>query len=129
MILTKSIKETQERLLKNEFSCGDLVDTYLANIKSRNKELNAVLTVTEDLAYEQAKKDDEQIKVLGKKAFEEFPLLGVTVIHKDMFSTKGVRTTAASKILESYVPEYSATVVKKMDEAGAITLGKANQDA
>src|SRR5258708_17183308 len=129
MILPKSIQETQERLLKKEFSCVDLVDAYLANIKSRNKELNAVLTITEDLAYKQAKKDDEQIKILGEKAFEEFPLLGVTVIHKDMFSTKGVRTTVASKVLESYIPEYSATVVKKMDETGAITLGKANQDA
>src|SRR5258708_6005340 len=129
MILPKSIQETQERLLKKEFSCVDLVDAYLANIKSRNKELNAVLTITEDLAYKQAKKDDEQIKILGEKAFEEFPLLGVTVIHKDMFSTKVVRTTAASKVLENYIPEYDATVVKKMEDAGAITLGKANQDA
>ncbi|CAN5319594.1 Asp-tRNA(Asn)/Glu-tRNA(Gln) amidotransferase subunit GatA [soil metagenome] len=128
-VLPKSIKETQERLLKKEFSCVELVDAYLANINSKNKELNAVITISEDLAYEQVKKADEVINELGEKAFKEFPLLGVTVIHKDMFLTKGIRTTAGSKVLENYVPEYSATVVKKMEVAGAITLGKANQDA
>ncbi len=127
--LPKSIKETHERLLKKEFTVVELVDSYLANIKNNNKELNAVLTICEDLAYEQAKKADEQIKILGEKAFNEFPLLGVTVIHKDMFLTKGVRTTAGAKILEDYVPAYSATIVKKMEAAGAIMLGKANQDA
>jgi aspartyl-tRNA(Asn)/glutamyl-tRNA(Gln) amidotransferase subunit A len=123
------IKETQERLLKKEFACVELVDAYLANINKKNKELNAVLTLTEDIAYGQAKKADEQIKILGEKAFKEFPLLGVTVIHKDMFLTKGIRTTAGSKILEDYVPAYSATVVARMEKAGAIMLGKANQDA
>src|SRR5260221_37711 len=129
MKLPKSIKETKERLLKKEFTCVDLVNAYLEKIKKENKTLNAVLTVTEDLAYAQAKKADKLIDELGEKAFDEFPLLGVTVIHKDMFSTKGVRTTAASKVLEGYISEYSATVVSKMEEAGAITLGKANQDA
>ncbi len=129
MKLPKSIKETKERLLKKEFTCVDLVNAYLEKIKKENKTLNAVLTVTEDLAYAQAKKADKLIDELGEKAFDEFPLLGVTVIHKDMFSTKGVRTTAASKVLEGYISEYSATVVSKMEEAGAIMLGKANQDA
>ncbi len=129
MTLPKSIKETRERLLKKEFTCVDLVDAYLANIKSKNKELNAVLTISEDIAYKQAKKADDEIEMLGAKAFEEFPLLGVTVIHKDIISTKGIRTTAGSKVLESYVPAYSATVVQKMENAGAIMLGKANCDA
>src|SRR5258708_39227846 len=97
--LPKSIKETQERLLNKEFSAVQLVDAYLANINSKNKKLNAVLTISEDLAYKQAKKADEQIESLGKKAFEEFPLLGITVIHKDMFLTEGIRTTAGSKVL------------------------------
>lgn len=129
MILPKSIQETQERLLKKEFTCVQLVDAYLANINSKNKELNAVLTITEDLAYKQAKKTDKLIDELGEKAFQDFPLLGVTVIHKDMFLTKGIRTTAGSEVLSDYVPAYSATIVKKMEDAGAVMLGKANQDA
>ncbi len=127
--LPTSIEETQEGLVKKEFSCVNLVDSYLGNINKRNKELNAVLTVSEDIAYSQAKKDDKLIAELGEKAFGDFPLLGVTVIHKDMFLTKGVRTTAGSKVLEDYVPSYSATVVKRLEEAGAIMLGKANCDA
>lgn len=127
--LPKSIKETQEGLLSKEFSCVDLVDSYLENINKRNKELNAVLTVSEDIAYYQAKKGDKLVADLGEKAFKDFPLLGVTVIHKDMFLTKGVRTTASSKVLQDYVPSYSATAVTKLEEAGAIMLGKANCDA
>lgn len=129
MQMPLTIQETQEALKKKEISCVDLVDYYLERIRKFNSEINAVLTVSEDLAYSQAKKADKIIDGLGKKAFEEFPLLGVTVIHKDMFLTKGVRTTAASSVLEDYVPSYSATVVEKLDKAGCITLGKANQDA
>ncbi len=129
MNLPKSIKETQDGLLKKEFTAVDLVNSYLGNIKSKNKKLNAVLTISEDLAFEQAKKCDSLISQLGDKAFEEYPLLGVTVIHKDIISTKGVRTTAGAKLLEDYVPAYSATVVKKIEEAGGIMIGKANCDA
>lgn len=127
--LPKSIQETQDRLSKKEFTCVELVDSYLANINSKNKKLNAVLTISDELAYKKAKKDDEEIKNLGSKAFTDFPLLGVTVIHKDMFLTKGVRTTASSLVLENYVPSYSSTVVKRMEDSGAIMLGKANCDA
>src|SRR5260221_30762 len=86
------------------------------------------------MASKLTKKNTKEIAELAKLELtsddiDEFPPLGVTVIHKDMFSTKGVRTTAASKVLEGYIPEYSATVVSKMEEAGAIMLGKANQDA
>ncbi len=129
MKLPKSIKETQERLLNKEFSAVQLVDAYLEKIKSNNKDLNAVITTSEEIAYKKAKTVDELITDLGEKAFKDFPLLGVTVIHKDIFLTKGVRTTAASKVLEDYVPSYSGTVVKKLEEAGAIMLGKANCDA
>jgi len=129
MILPKTIKETKERLIRKEFSCVQLVDSYLSNINSKNKELNAVLTISDEIAYRDAKKADEIIKNLGEEAFNEFPLLGVTVIHKDIFLTKGVRTTAASKLLENYVPVYSATVVNKLEKAGCIMLGKANCDA
>jgi aspartyl-tRNA(Asn)/glutamyl-tRNA(Gln) amidotransferase subunit A len=127
--LPKTIKETQEGLLAKKFTCVDLVDNYLSNIKSKNKDLNAVLTITEDFAYKQAKEDDMLLADFGKKALIDHPLLGVTVIHKDIFLTKGVRTTASSKVLEDYIPAYSATVVKRLEDKGAICLGKANCDA
>ncbi|HET7098974.1 MAG TPA: Asp-tRNA(Asn)/Glu-tRNA(Gln) amidotransferase subunit GatA [Patescibacteria group bacterium] len=115
-----TIKETKEGLLKKKFSAVELVDQYLAQI-SKNKDLNAFITICEDEAYKKAKLIDSNLQDLS--------LLGVTVAHKDLYLTKGVRTTAASKVLESYIPQYSATVVDRMEKSGAITIGKANCDA
>lgn len=129
MKIPKTIKETQEGLLKKKFSAVELVNTYLEQIAKKNKELNAFITVSDELAYKQAKKADSLIEELGKKAIEKRPLLGVVVAHKDLFLTKGIRTTAASKVLESYIPTYSATAVKRLEEAGCITIGKTNCDA
>lgn len=122
----KTIKETQEKLLKKEFSAAELVESYLEKIE-KNKDLNAFLTVSSEKAFEQAKVfDDSQNK-------EEFaknnPLAGVVTAHKDLYLTKGIRSTAGSKVLEGYVPAYSATVVNRMEAAGAITIGKTNCDA
>ena len=119
--LPLTIKETQEGLMNKKFSAVELVDSYLARINKYNKELNIFLTVTEDEAYKKAKWAD--------KILSNYPLLGVTVAHKDLFLTKGVRTTAGSKVLESYVPTYSATVVDRLEKAGAIMIGKTNCDA
>ena len=119
--LPLTIKETQEGLMDKKFSAVELVDSYLAKINKYNKELNIFLTVTEDEAYKKAKWAD--------KILNNYPLLGVTVAHKDLFLTKGVRTTAGSKVLESYVPTYSATIVDRLEKAGAIMIGKTNCDA
>lgn len=127
--LPKTIKETQDGLLNKQFSAIDLVDTYLDRIGKENKKLNAFLTVSEEIAYSQAKKVDETILTLGKRTFEEFPMAGVVIAHKDLFLTKGVRTTAASNVLKNYIPVYSATVVEKLEDAGAIMIGKTNCDA
>lgn len=118
MDIPLTIKETQEGLISKKFSAVELVDAYLGRIKKYDKEINAFITVTQETAYNQAKKVNQTL-----------PLFGVTVAHKDLFLTKGVRTTAASKVLESYVPAYSATVVDRLEKAGAIMLGKANCDA
>lgn len=117
MNISLTIKETQKRLANKDFSTQELVSEYIERI-NKNKDLNALITVSEEKAFEQAKNTGE------KK-----PLSGVVVVHKDLFLTKGVRTTAASKVLESFIPEYSATVVRRMQEAGAIMIGKANCDA
>jgi len=120
MNLPLTIKDTKEGLLTKKFSAVELVDEYLARIE-KNKDLNAFLTISGDFAYEKAKVVDSDL--------QDLPLLGAVTAHKDLFLTKGVRTTAASKVLESYVPEYSATAVERMKKAGAIMIGKTNCDA
>ncbi|MBU0572071.1 Asp-tRNA(Asn)/Glu-tRNA(Gln) amidotransferase subunit GatA [Patescibacteria group bacterium] len=129
MEIPLTIKETQEGLIKKKFSAVQLVDAYLARIEKFDKDINSFLTLSEEMAYLQAKEVDKKIEELGEAAFDKNPLLGVVVAHKDLFLTKGLRTTAASKVLENFVPVYSATVVKRLEDAGAITLGKTNCDA
>ena len=124
-----NIKKTKEGLLAKKFSAVELVSEYLSRIEKANPELNCFLTVSKDLAYSQAKNADKLINEYGDKVLEDKPLLGVTVAHKDLFLTKGIRTTASSRVLESYVPAYSATVVDRLEEAGCILLGKTNCDA
>lgn len=126
--IPKTIEETQEGLLKKDFSAVDLVDAYLKNIE-KNKDLNAFITVSDEVAYQQAKFIDKLLSNQATNPLSNYPLLGVVVAHKDLFSTKDIRTTAGSKVLESYIPDYSATVVKKLENAGAIMIGKTNCDA
>ncbi|MGA3292003.1 MAG: Asp-tRNA(Asn)/Glu-tRNA(Gln) amidotransferase subunit GatA [Candidatus Microgenomates bacterium] len=127
--LPTDIEETQEGLLAKKFSAVELVDTYLGRIE-KNKDLNAFLTVSSDKAYFQAKEVDRVIgEIPQKDILKQKPLLGVTIAHKDLYLTKGIRTTASSNVLKDYVPDYSATVVERMAEAGGITIGKTNCDA
>jgi aspartyl-tRNA(Asn)/glutamyl-tRNA(Gln) amidotransferase subunit A len=121
-----TIKETREGLINKKFSAVELVDEYLAKI-NEDKGLNAFLTISDEVAYSEAKEIDKLLETGITK--DQYPLLGSVVAHKDLFLTKGVRTTAASKVLESFVPEYSATVVERDKKAGAIMIGKTNCDA
>ena len=129
MEIPLTIKETQQGLIGKKFSAVELVDSYLERITKYNKELNIFITLTQEEAYKKAKETDKILRYSDIKILSEKPLLGVTVAHKDLFLTKGVRTTAGSKVLQSYVPQYSATVVERMNKAGAIMLGKVNCDA
>ncbi|MBU0569859.1 Asp-tRNA(Asn)/Glu-tRNA(Gln) amidotransferase subunit GatA [Patescibacteria group bacterium] len=129
MNIPLTIKQTQEGLLNKQFSAVELVDAYLLRIKTFDEDLNAFITVADELAYKNAKSVDLLIRKLGKTALEKHPLLGVVVAHKDIFLTKGLRTTAASKVLTDYVPAYSATVVERLEDAGCVTIGKTNCDA
>lgn len=124
-----SIASIHKDLLDKKYDCSQLVDQYLGKIKISNPNLNAYLTVTEDLAYAKAKEAQQTLDNLGEKAFKEFPLLGIPVAYKDIFLTKGIRTTAASKVLEDFIPAYSATAVERLEAAGAIPMGKLNLDA
>ena len=122
MIAPLTISETQEGLKSKKFSAVELVDFYLAQIKKHNEEFNIFLTVTEEEAYRKAKELDNSFDFSN-------PLSGVVVSYKDIFLTEGIRTTAASKVLDSFIPPYSATSVKRIENAGAIPIGKLNCDA
>jgi aspartyl-tRNA(Asn)/glutamyl-tRNA(Gln) amidotransferase subunit A len=129
MDIPLSIKELQDSITEKKYTHIDLVDTHLNRIELYDEKINSFITVTKDSAYKDAKKCDKIVSELGGEAFKKYPLLGVVVALKDLFSTKGIRTTAGSKLLENYVSLYDATVVSKLKEAGCIIIGKTNCDA
>lgn len=117
-----TIKGLIDGFKKKQFSSEWVVKDCLSDIKDDN--LNAFITVCEDEAIAKAKEADKKIK-----DGVNLPLLGIPISIKDMYLTKGIRTTAASKILDGYIPQYSATAVRKLEDAGAIIIGKTNCDA
>lgn len=119
-----TIKTAKNGLKEKKFSSVELLKFHLAEIKKKNSDLNAFLTISENKALESAKKAD---KLISEN--QDLPLLGIPIALKDLFSTKGIRTTAASKVLENYIPQYDATVVRKLKDAGAVIIGKTNCDA
>lgn len=123
-----TIQEAQEGLRQKKFSSVELVQACLTKIKELNSQLNAFITICEKEALKEAERADKAIYDT-QYAIRHTPLLGIPVALKDLFCTKGIRTTAASKVLEDYVPVYDATAVRKFKEAGAIIIGKTNHDA
>jgi aspartyl-tRNA(Asn)/glutamyl-tRNA(Gln) amidotransferase subunit A len=123
-----TISELHSSLKHKEYSLVELLDNYFSRIKSFDKDLNAFLTVTDDYAYTRAK-NLQKVLSDNPNVFSEFPLFGVPIALKDLYLTRGIRTTAASKVLEDYVPAYSSTVFERLEEAGAILVGKTNCDA
>ncbi len=121
--LTKlTLKQTILGLKNKEFKAVELNQAYIDNaIASRN--YNAFITETFDLALAGAKIADENIAKNSARELEGIPLA-----IKDLFCTKNIRTTAASKILENFVPQYESTVTKKLWDAGATMVGKTNMD-
>lgn len=123
-----TIKKSKEGLKSKKFSSLELTKACLEQIKRTEPKLNAFVTVTENEALEQARKADQEINY-EPRATSYKPLLGIPIAIKDNFSTKGIRTTASSKVLDDYIPPFDATVVKKLKDAGAVILGKTNMDA
>ena len=122
--LTKlTVAQASDLLRKGEISSLDLTTDYIEKIKLSDVEFGAYITVTDELAFEQAKKADS--KLLSGDAV---PLTGIPMQLKDNLSTKDVKTTCASKVLEDFVPVYNATVVEKLYSSGAVLLGKGNLD-
>ena len=109
-----SLTELREKLDKKEISSVELTNYFLSRIKK--SDLNAFITVAEEEALAQAKKADDFIASPGENPF----LCGIPYAAKDLFCTKGVRTTAASKILDNYIPPYNSTVDEKLNRGLAI---------
>ena len=119
-----SITEAHELLVAKKISAQELTEFYIGKIRNLNPKIRAILTVCESQALSQAKKVDTKIASGAEIGLLE----GIPYTAKDMFLTQGIRTTAASKILEDYIPPYSATVIEKLDQAGAVLIAKVNQD-
>lgn len=118
-----TITEAQELLEKNEITSVELTRACLDRIREVDDKIKACLTVCEDEALAEAQIADER-----RQSGEVGELLGIPYIAKDNILTKGVKTTAASKILENYIAPYDATIIAKLREAGAVLLAKANLD-
>jgi len=118
-----TIKEAHQKLISGEISSRALTESCLAQIKKEDKNIHACLAICEEEALAAADKADARLKI-----GETGDLLGIPYLCKDIIMTKGLKTTAGSKILENYVAPYDATVIKKLNEAGAILLGKTNLD-
>src|SRR5437762_7449762 len=119
-----SIDGVQDALRAKKISARELAADFYKRIESRNPELNAFLT----LSPERARRQTDKIDSLVAQGKPLPPLAGVPVAVKDVISTRGIKTTCGSKILENYVPPYDATAVERLEAAGAVILGKTNCD-
>ncbi|HAT03890.1 MAG TPA: Asp-tRNA(Asn)/Glu-tRNA(Gln) amidotransferase GatCAB subunit A [Candidatus Magasanikbacteria bacterium] len=119
-----TIKQAYDGLKKGDFSSVELTKACLARIKKRNKDINAFITVTEDLALEEAQIADEMIANKKQKM-----LTGIPFSVKDAIDVADVRSTASAKILDNYVPSFDATVISNIRKQGAVLVGKTNCDA
>lgn len=117
------ITELRRKLDSGEISAPELTKSYLARINEINGELNSYITVSADLATEQAIKAQKLIEA-KKSTF----MTGIPISIKDNICTKGIKTTCASKMLENFIPFYNASAVEKLINENAVILGKTNHD-
>lgn len=118
-----SVRELSEGLTAKRFSSVELTQHYLKRIHRLDGSINSYVTVTDELALAQAQAADQAIA-----AGSAGPLNGIPLAHKDIFCTKGIKTSAGSKMLDNFIAPYNATVVEKSLNAGLVTLGKVNMD-
>ncbi|EUK19290.1 Asp-tRNA(Asn)/Glu-tRNA(Gln) amidotransferase subunit GatA [Commensalibacter papalotli (ex Servin-Garciduenas et al. 2014)] len=123
MLTGIKITEAVDGLRQKKFSAEELTKAHVNAINTLNDRINAYITVTADAAIEQAKAADQKLAAGDAPA-----LTGIPLAIKDLFCTKGVKTTAASRILENFVPPYESTVTANLLRDGAVFLGKVNLD-
>ena len=119
-----TIHEAHKLLKQRKISSVELTKSVLKRIAEIEGKVHACVTITEDLAREEAEKVDNYIKT----ASEIPPLAGIPTLIKDVICTKGIRTTCSSKMLENFVPPYNATVMEKLLAQKAVIVGKTNMD-
>ncbi len=124
-IINYSVSKLSDKLHKREISACEAAEAYLARIEETEPQIRAYITVTDEKARENAIIADKILKNEGDNA----PILcGVPFAVKDNITTKGIKTTCASRMLENFVPPYSAGVYEKISDMGGVLLGKTNLD-
>ncbi|MCL4425253.1 MAG: Asp-tRNA(Asn)/Glu-tRNA(Gln) amidotransferase subunit GatA [Firmicutes bacterium] len=120
----QTLTQVHDLLTKGEVTSREITEAFLRRIEAVEGSVQALVTRTPELALEQAQETDRR-----RQAGEDLPpLAGLPAVIKDNMSTRGIRTTCSSRILENFVPPYDATVVEKLRESGLVLLGKANMD-
>jgi len=119
----KTLAELAQGLQQGDFSSVELTQHFIDRIDTLDKTYNSFVTVTSEQALQQAKQADEQ-RATGNAQ----TLTGIPIAQKDIFCTKGVRTSCGSKMLDNFIAPYDANVVEKCNAAGAVLLGKTNMD-
>jgi aspartyl-tRNA(Asn)/glutamyl-tRNA(Gln) amidotransferase subunit A len=124
MLTSLSITALRDLLRRRDASAVEVARAHLDRIEALDEStVRSMLTLTRELATQQANEADRRLK-----AGDQAPLLGVPMILKDVLVTRGIRTTAGSKILENFIPLEDATITRRLAEAGTVLLGKANMD-
>ena len=116
-----TISQQVKALADKEFSSKELTQHYIERIEAHDEKLNSFITFTPERALEAAEHADS-------RGYDGNSLNGIPIALKDIFCTDGVKTSCASKMLENFIAPYDATVVKKLNQAGAVSLGKTNMD-
>lgn len=122
-MINLTLSEALQKLNTREISAVELTRAYLDRIEKYGTDLNCYITTTPERAMADAAASDAR-----RAAGDALPLDGAPIAMKDLFATRGIRTTAASRMLENFVPEYESTVSQKLIDAGTVLLGKANLD-
>ena len=115
-----TIAEASELICRQELSPVELTRTFLDRIEALDSQLHAFITLTADLALKEAREAEIEIRNGNYRG----PLHGIPLAHKDLYATKGIRTTGHSRVLLDWIPEEDATVISRLREAGAVFLGK-----
>ena len=116
------VRELAQLIRTKQLSARELIAEHLKQIEAVNPKVNAIVTLTAEAALKAAAEADEW-QARGEALP---PLHGLPVVHKDLFETRGVRTTYGSPLYQDFVPNHDHTIVERLRQAGAITLGKTN---